>query len=91
MPGFYCFTISAALEHPVKPQIISSKPKQRKNKYTLSSLTYLTMNFLRIKNVLLVLYNDEPLVHYQSIQTTPATPGNRNNAQLAGFKAKVKR
>ncbi|WP_394878130.1 hypothetical protein [Klebsiella pneumoniae] len=25
------------------------------------------------------------------IQTTPATPGNRNNAQLAGFKAKVKR
>ena len=49
------------------------------------------MNYYQIKNVLLVLYIDEPLVHYHLIQTTPATPGNRNNAQLAGFKAKVKR
>nr|DAK74234.1 MAG TPA: hypothetical protein [Caudoviricetes sp.] len=29
--------------------------------------------------------------YYHLIQTTPATPDNHNNAQLAGFKAKVKR
>nr|DAT51932.1 MAG TPA: hypothetical protein [Bacteriophage sp.] len=39
----------------------------------------------------MVLYNDEPLVHYYLIQTTPATPVISNNAQLAGFKARVKR
>nr|DAE53306.1 MAG TPA: hypothetical protein [Caudoviricetes sp.] len=33
------------------------------------------MNYCQIKNVLLVLYIDEPLVHYHLIQTTPATPG----------------
>lgn len=33
----------------------------------------------------------EYVLYIQFIQTTPATPGNRNNAQLAGLKAKVNR
>nr|DAE52571.1 MAG TPA: hypothetical protein [Caudoviricetes sp.] len=44
------------------------------------------MNYPQIKNVLLVLYNDEPLVHYHLIQTTTLAPVIGNNAPLAAIR-----
>jgi hypothetical protein len=57
------------------------------------------INLYKIQNVIFrnknkytyCIASNEYVLYIQFIQTTPATPGNRNNAQLAGFKAKVKR
>lgn len=47
------------------------------------------MNYCKIKNVLLVLYIDEPLVHYHLIQTTTLAPVIGNNAPLPSDKGQL--
>ena len=44
-----------------------------------------------IVDIVLAIDLNNRLGYYQFIQTTPATPVISNNAQLAGFKARVKR